>query len=426
MSYQRRHRQSDGQLKDVVIQLRIDHQCPQCGAPAILEETDRLFTCEFCRVKSFLQEQGYFRYLLPSRAPQGKSLVWVPYWRFKGMHFSCTEKEVRHRFVDVSLRAVDLDPFPPSVGLRSQALKLKFVTPESRGLFLKPTVPFANVLKRIERRFASQQPEPVVHKAHIGESLSVIYAPFHIDRKLYDGVLNRPIASAMPDNFDLSKSPEWRRKKGITFLPTLCPHCGWDLEGQRDSLVLHCDNCASVWRPRKDGFSKLNTAHIPDRGDDVIYLPFWRIKGEIAGVDLNSHADLVRLANLPKIVRPAMEKTRFYFWAMAFKVRPQLLLNLSRAVTLAQPNEGLAAGLPSAPLHPVTLPLKEGVESLKLTVSDLIRPKSRMVELIPGIKIVPKSFLLIYIPFHENHHDLVQPTFNMSINKNMLAHARHI
>ena len=391
-----------------------------------MEETDRLFTCEFCRVKSFLQERGYFRYLLPSKAPEEKELVYVPYWRFKGMLFTCLEKEIRHRFVDVSQRAVDENLFPLSVGLRSQALKLKFVTPKSQGTFLKPTLPFEEVLEIIDHRFTGQLPGPIAHRAHIGDSLSIIYSPFYMEKKLYDAVLDKAVSSDLPDDFTLSQFPEWRQQKGLNFLATLCPHCGWDLDGQRDSLILNCKNCTSVWRPLKDGFSKLNAAHLPEKGDDVIYLPFWRIKGDISGVKLDSYADLVRLANLPKAIQDEMEKIRFHFWSLAFKVRPQNLLQLSRAITLAQPGENLVSGVPNARLHPVTLPLKEGVESLKLTLVDLIRPKSRVPELAPEIRTDPKSFLLVYLPFHEKHHDLVQPLFNLSVNRNMLAHVRHL
>ena len=391
-----------------------------------MAETDRLFTCEFCRVKSFLHEQGHFRYLLPSKAPKEKELLYVPYWRFKGMLFSCLEKEIRNRFVDMSQRAVDGDLFPVSVGLRSQALKLKFVTPKSQGTFLKPTLPFEEVIDIIDRRFRDQLPGPIVHRAHIGDSLSIIYSPFYIEKKIYDGVLDKAVSPDLPDDFTLSEFPEWHQKQGLNFLATLCPHCGWDLDGQRDSLILNCKNCDSVWRPLNEGFSKLNAAHMPEKGDDIIYLPFWRIKGDISGVNLNSYADLVRLANLPKAIQDKMEKTRFHFWSLAFKVRPKNLLQLSRAVNLAQPGVNLAPGVPKARLHPVTLPLKEGVESLKLTLVDLIRPKSKVPELAPNIQIDPKSFLLVYLPFHEKHHDLVQPQFNLSINRNMLAHARNI
>ena len=52
------------------------NQCPQCGAPADLEETDRLFACPFCRVTSLLLTRDYFRYVLPARNPgrQGPGL----------------------------------------------------------------------------------------------------------------------------------------------------------------------------------------------------------------------------------------------------------------------------------------------------------------------------------------------------------------
>ena len=103
------------------INFLIEHQCPQCGAPAIMEETDRLFTCEFCRVKSYLVAEDVFRYLLPSQAPESKNLLYFPYWRFKGMLFSCAGSGIAHKFVDVSHQAVLSHLFPNSLGLRSQA-----------------------------------------------------------------------------------------------------------------------------------------------------------------------------------------------------------------------------------------------------------------------------------------------------------------
>ena len=33
----------------------------------------------------------------------------------------------------------------------------------------------------------------------------------------------------------------------LTFLATLCPKCGWTLNGQRDSVVLTCSNCETAW-----------------------------------------------------------------------------------------------------------------------------------------------------------------------------------
>ncbi|MGD8549587.1 MAG: hypothetical protein PVJ45_08195, partial [Desulfobacterales bacterium] len=148
----------------------IEHQCPQCGAPAILKETDRLFACEFCRVKSYLFQKNFFRYMLPNSAPKNKDLLFFPYWRFKGMVFSCVEDGIKHRFIDFSHQAVDSDYFPISVGLRSQALKLNFVTPESKGYFLRPTQTFKNVMSIFTHRFSTSLPNPVFHQSHIGET----------------------------------------------------------------------------------------------------------------------------------------------------------------------------------------------------------------------------------------------------------------
>ena len=104
---------------------QIEHACPQCGAPAHLEETDRLFACPFCRVKSFLLTRDYFRYVLPAKNPTGKELYYAPYWRFKGVLLFTTPAGNDYKFVDVSHCAADIPGFPLTLGLRAQAMKLK-------------------------------------------------------------------------------------------------------------------------------------------------------------------------------------------------------------------------------------------------------------------------------------------------------------
>jgi ribosomal protein L37AE/L43A len=177
------------------IELRIDHQCPQCGAPAVLEESDRLYRCAFCRVLSYLLPRGAARYVLPHQVPAGADLTYVPYWRFKGTIFTCGADGIRHRFTDESHRAVDDPAFPPSLGLRSQALRLKFVTPATAGCFLEPSGGRQQALDFFTRRQASRQPPPIYLQTQVGESLSLIYTPiYRHGQDLYDGVLNRPLA----------------------------------------------------------------------------------------------------------------------------------------------------------------------------------------------------------------------------------------
>ena len=135
--------------------LQIEHQCPQCGGPITLEEADHLIDCEFCKVKSFLVARDLFRYMLPHKAPENRELVYVPYWRFKGMLFSCIEDEIKKKIIDVSHQGLESGHFPASLGLRSQTLKLRFVTPEAEGRFLSPRLSYAKFLEIIEYRFST-------------------------------------------------------------------------------------------------------------------------------------------------------------------------------------------------------------------------------------------------------------------------------
>jgi len=408
------------------INLLIDYQCPQCGAPATLEETDRLFECGFCRVKSYLVQRGYFRYLLPNKAPAGKELVYFPYWRFKGMTFACIPSGIKNRYVDLSYQAINSQFFPASVGLRSQTLKLKFVTPETEGLFLKPALQLDKVMKIVEDRFKATLPKPILHQSYIGDTLSMLYAPFYVDNKIHDAVLNKPVSPSLPEEFDLDVFGGGRPDWGMDFLPTLCPACGWDLEGERDALVLNCKNCSTAWRPHKKKLEKLSVAYLPGEGENLIYLPFWRIKAETSGLQLDSYADLIRVANLPKVVQEGMHTERFHFWGLAFKVRPQNYLRLASSITLSQPPEELISEFPNERALQVNLPLKEAVETLKLNLASFMKPRQTLNERLPEITITPKSYLLVYLPFNEGYHEYLLPKLNLAINKNQLALAKNL
>ena len=285
---------------------------------------------------------------------------------------------------------------------------------------------WSRMMRIIDKRLNASLSGPIIHQANIGDSRSIIYSPFYFDGCLMDAILNRPVTQAPAKDFDVSAYAGDRLDWHPRFLPTLCPHCGWDLDGDRDSLVLSCRNCASVYKPGEKGFSKLRAIHLPGEGNHLRYMPFWRIKADISGLSLASHADLVREANLSGTARSGTPDAAFYFWALAFKVRPQFFLTLSQTMTVAQPQGHFLQGIPEGNLHPVNLPLKEGLQSLKLTLSGMIKPRRKVVSILPDIRITPKSFVLAYLPFVESHHDLLQPAIQASINKNMLAHARNL
>ncbi len=391
-----------------------------------MKETDRLFSCEFCRVKSYLFPKGIFCYMFSSPFPKKKNLVFFPYWRFKGMLFSCVEDGIKHRFIDVSHQAVESRYFPVSVGLRSQALKLSFVTTETQGRFLKPTLSFKEVMRLFENRFGASLPKPIFQQAHIGETLSLIYSPFYVNEKIHDAVLNKPVSSVLPVDFNPGHLPGGRPDWNIQFLPTLCPGCGWDLHGEQDALVLNCKNCNSVWRPYGNGFRRLQFACLPKKEGSVIYLPFWRIKADISGISLGSYTDLLRIANLPKAVQKGWDNIPFRFWSLAFKVTPQVFIGLTRNITLCQPQEQLLTELPDDRLHPVTLPIEEAFDSLKINLASFIKPRKNFFPKLQDIKIKPESYLLVYIPFTENHHEFIQTDLHLTINKKQLILAANL
>ena len=369
--------------------------------------------------------QLFFRYMLPHRAPEDKQLVYVPYWRFKGMIFSSLPRGLEHKFMDASQQALKSAHFPLSLGLRSQAMNLKFVMPETPGRFLKPLIPYNEVTTLFMKKSNAAISGPIFTQAHIGESVSLIFAPFYVEDRVYDAVLNQPLAS-MIDPGDLETFQGGRPNWKIHFVATLCPACGWDLDGERDSLALTCRNCSSVWYPGKQKLKQTRFAHLPGDFDDRVYLPFWRIRARVEGIPLDSYADLIRAANLPKAVLPEFEKQAFRFWSPAFKVRPRTFLNLIKSATLTQPGKKASSRLPKGLLHPVSLPVSEAMETLRINMAGFIKPPGDLLPILDDIRVDPLSYLLVYIPFRRGHHDYVNPDLHLSVNRNQLSLAGNL
>ncbi len=402
----------------------IEHRCPQCGAPALLEESDRLFQCPYCRVTSYLIQRDVSRFMFSHNAPESHDIVYVPYWRFKGVLFSSVPGGIRDRFMDVSYLGVRSNLFPISLGLRSQALKLKFAVPETPGRFLKPTFPVEDVMSIFQRRFSKDLPRPVYHQDYIGENLSVIYSPFYMKDRVFDAILNKPVSGPLPEEFDPARfdvsAPRWR----FLFVAAICPACGWDLDGRRDSLALACRNCKTIWIPRQGRLQKIGYSTLAVPGE--VYLPFWRIEASAEGVDLNSYADLIKIANLPKAPSPEHDAIPFYFWSLAFKVPPTSFVRLNRNITLAQPPDDHLEGLPDGRIYPVNLPATEAVESTMINLADFARPAEKYLPLLQSIRIKARKVRLVYIPFAEGQHEFIQEKYGLTINKNQLKYASNL
>ena len=172
----------------------VEYSCPQCGAPLQLEETDRLVACPYCRTRVYLVAENAFRYILPAAEGLTDELYFIPYWRLKGLTFLFQASGVTHRFIDTNLLSLRKKGLPLSLGLRPQALKLRFVTPRISGRFLKSDRTAQDLL-RMPAVQGKEEPAP---QAFIGETISLIYAPVYLRQGLlYDAASETPSANRL-------------------------------------------------------------------------------------------------------------------------------------------------------------------------------------------------------------------------------------
>jgi hypothetical protein len=231
----------------------IELQCSQCGAPISLEETDRLLTCSYCHVKLYLWTPSQFCYCLPALKASSENLIFIPYWRFKGVAYSVIPFEVRHRFLDATLLASSHRMLPVTLGIKPQALKLRFASGEIKGTFVKPQLSLQEAVMRIQKQFqvleGSLLNRPPFHREFIGELGSLIFFPVFVrNGAIVDGILGKVIGPER--DLVLNEAPsgipeQWQIKP----ISTLCPNCGNALKGGRESILLFCTICHGCMEP---------------------------------------------------------------------------------------------------------------------------------------------------------------------------------
>ena len=399
---------------------QIDHQCPQCGAPVTLDETDHLLLCPYCRNKLYLITDGCFRYCIPP-PPETRSqdIFYMPYWRVRGLSYSVEMQEVTNRFFDTNTLAIDVKGIPNSLGLRPQAMRLRFMSPEMGGRFLDPGISAGSVMQRLSAGSAK-----AFHQAFIGEMVSLIYSPMYLQNDvIYDAVLQRPLSRLKAEDIPEISASGNMKKLHLSFQQTLCPQCGWDTQGEKNALVMICRNCDSAWTFKAAGGEKVPFKIMVDGTDastNAVYLPFWRMRVGIEGIAIDSYADMIRVGNLPKVVTAAFEETPLYFWSPAFKVNPALFLRWSRQMTIYQPEGRTSDTFPEAVPRPVTLPVSEALESIIVTLASIINDKRRLLPILPQVRVTLDEFLLVYHPFVISRNELVHAKMGLTIDKNAL------
>jgi uncharacterized protein YbaR (Trm112 family) len=404
---------------------KIEHACPQCGAPVILDEADRLLFCPFCKTRLYLVTPDHFRYQIPAPGQGPGDRIYLPYWRLKGISFSVKTGGINTRFVDTSVLAAGTAGLPRSLGLRPQAMTVRYISPDMPGRFLEASLPARTAICAME---ASDPTGHSFHRAFIGETVGLVYTPTYLkDGMLCDALLERPLSAWKEDETDRipsrAKPPNWQ----IRFISTLCPHCGWDLDGERDAQVLICKNCNSAWSCTGAQFERVPFSMMATAArKSVLYLPFWRMKPDVKGLPLRSYADLIRLANLPKAISSVFETTSVYFWAPAFKLSPALFLRWARQMTAFQPEGKAGESFAGALLHPVTLAVREAVESMKITLAGLVVDKRQVYPNLADIQVSAHENVLVYHPFIIGHRELVHETMQVAIDRTALSFGAYL
>jgi hypothetical protein len=377
-------------------------------------------------VSNYLCASNHFHFTLPHEA-EDKDLIFAPFMRFKGNVFYYEGMKTDFRFIDVTQLGAPITGLPPSLGFRPQAMPLKLVHPATPGTFIKSSLPQATLLNKVSQIGRSIQARELYHRAYIGDVTSLIYLPLYVHQnKLYDAVVNEPV-TPLKFGFDLNREfvtgkPPWR----MTVLATICPVCGWNLEGEKDSVVLICRNCCKTWEAADGRLTLVDHVVIPDIGTNLTYLPFWKMTVSTTGLPLQTFADFLKISRQPRAVFDEWENEPMSFWSPAFKIRPKLFLNLLRSVTIAHPTYSHSENLERKRLFPVTLPSAEAAQTFKLTLAAASIKKNDVLPLLTRVRFRVESLTLAYLAFMDNGHEMVQPCSQLTINKNALSFGRYL
>jgi hypothetical protein len=412
--------------------LRVEQPCPQCGGSITLSMNDRLLSCAYCKVKSFLlSSSGPFRFALPNRAKEQHKLLHAPYLRFKGNVFSVTDSGVSHRVLDTTQDGCGLPGLPASLGVRPQAMPLARVHSGTGGLYL----PFSGQLREIFEKATKlhnlaegrSKDEPVYHQAYIGETLSFIYLPLLPKNDvLFDAVLGEPLRGSAASAKGVPFQPTWQTK----FKAALCPRCGGNLDGEGDCLVPICTNCNIAWQIGKEYLERTDCKVVPGGSHSpALHLPFWRITAALPALGIASFADFAERTNQPFVVRPEWRSQPMQFWIPAFKLRPEIFLRTAKQITISQRQFGAERDLrlkTTANPYPVTLPLSEARQSLKVVLAASAASGRNIFSKLPSAEADVTAAELIYLPFDDQHIDWAQSHTGMVIGKSILQFGRKL
>lgn len=406
--------------------LFVEHECPQCGAGVRLGEEERLLVCRFCRARLTLWPGEHFRYWIPPAEQAGDETLLAPYWRIRGLDCALVPYSVRERALDASFAAVSAGCLPATLGLRPQAVKLRFATAETPAFFLAPDrgldaalVGIAGLSRLADAAIAG---EPPLHREFVVETASLVYTPLVVrEDRVFDALLMRELPGSAGLAGELLGHVERARGWSLKFCAALCPECGRDLDGGPRSVVLFCRSCRSGWRSSSDGLRSV-ACDAPAAAPHTVLLPFWRLRASLTVFALRTGDDLIRFANVSPGVRQGDGADPLWFWVPAFPIAPGPFLRVARQLTLAQPplEPGAKPGAGWGAVHPATIEAARAFGAVKVLLAQLGQPRREVFALISTVEATLEEARLALLPFAVAAGDWVHPQTRVAIARSTL------
>jgi len=407
--------------------------CPQCGAAVSLEMGDPLLRCDYCRTSLYMvPRDGTFRYLLniPDVSEDTSGLVWLPYWRFRGLRYSVGPGDsIGAHLVDTTVGASRMIPDASSLGISPQAAGTRLAT--GHADMPSPDMDMRSALMAADTRLRTLEDTPALLYRFVGESRSLIYAPFRVIAKpgnTKQAMLravwgNRENFEIRMDRLNEAAGNSAGRNYSIKFLPLICPECASPLPEKTNALTLHCPNCSTLWGIHAGTFARMEHSFLPlpdtaGAADKISFLPFWNLSLKLKNFPLENRADIRRMLVSWKPVLPQWEQESVPLLVPAFKLNPGLFLRIAASLSIADLElQGAKSPLTGRHVcYPVRLPMEEAAQAVKVILARMFVRHKKLLPHVPGIKLKIKRIRLLFLPFKITDRDLIQCHTGLSIN----------
>lgn len=392
-----------------------------------MNEDDHLLSCTYCKVRLYLSFEGNPRYYLSPRCHEDPSFF-VPYWRSKGIAFAVRAGGIGESFVDRTWNASRFACFPGSLGARPQTQRLRLAKPDGEHRVLPALVPPdepppVQPLPSLLGHDLLDPDNPLLFSALLQDTLSLIYLPaFQRKGVLYDGIDGKPLGNA-PDTLlephgPVNDAGPFKHH----FTPALCPNCGNDVAGEKESLIVFCQSCMVGFSVSGGVLTEVPLVVGKGGSRTASFLPFWRVRVRTEGLPLPETTGRI----LPGGRTERLDKDNFRFWVPAFRINPQLFLRLAHRATMAQPTIDLTPLTSVSSITPITVASVEAVKTVKILLALLSPRDTELLLGLDDLSVEVEECLPVLVPFEQSGYELTNGQVQAAVHVNALKYGRNL